>query len=148
MRLDHTRSPFRVACSVPRDRYKSTLDCIDGYHGVLFAEDDQHKTTFITEWGRYYYKRTPQGYGSSNDGYTHRTDDILDDIIQWSEDMETSFFRISILLSHCNKNGMIFSAEKVNFAKREVEYAGLVLGASSQQISTSPPSWIFQHLLH
>jgi hypothetical protein len=144
----HTRSPFiRVACSVPSQTYKSTLDCVDGYHGVPLAEEDQHKTTFITDWGRFYYKRTPHGYGSSNDGYTHRTDDILDgcpgkpeqqdfekivdDIIQWSNDIETSFFRISNVLSHCNKNGMIFSPEKFNFAKTEVEYVGLVLGTSS-----------------
>ena len=56
---------------------KSTLDCVDGYHRVPLAEKDKHKTTFITEWGRYRYTRCPQGYGSSNDGYTIWTDDIL-----------------------------------------------------------------------
>ena len=45
----HTRSPFQVVCSVPGGTYKTTLDCVDGYHGVPLAEEDQHKTTFLTE---------------------------------------------------------------------------------------------------
>ena len=60
----HTRSPFRVVCSVPRFMLKSTLDCVDGYHGVPLAEEDKHKTVFITEDGRYEYQRIPQGYGA------------------------------------------------------------------------------------
>ena len=45
--MHHTRSPFRVVCSVPPNTLKSTLDCVDGYHGY------KHKMTFITECGRY-----------------------------------------------------------------------------------------------
>ena len=35
--LHHTRSPLKVACSVPCGVLKSTLDCVDGYHGVEIA---------------------------------------------------------------------------------------------------------------
>ena len=145
----HTRSPFRVVCSVPRYMLKSTLDCVDGYHGVPLAEEDKHKTVFITEDGRYEYQRLPQGYGSSNDGYTIRTDEILskvpggpdkpdyekiiDDIIQWSENMEEAFHRICGILAHCSKAGMVFSPAKFVFAAREVEYAGFLVGWDSIQ---------------
>jgi hypothetical protein len=77
---------------------------------------------------------------SSGDSYTKHTDaslddcpekpsdndyeKIFDDIIQWSESMEQSFFRICLMLSHCNKNGMVFSPEKFMFAKETVEVAG------------------------
>ena len=104
------------------------------------AEEDRHKTTFATEWGLFRYLRVPQGYLSSGDSYTKHTDAILDDcpekppdndyekivddIIQWSETMEQSFFRICSLLSLCNKNGMVFSPEKFMFAKETVEFAG------------------------
>ena len=60
----HTRSPFKVVCTVPTGTIKSTLDCKDGYHGVPLAKEDRHKTTFITEQGRFRYARAPQGYGS------------------------------------------------------------------------------------
>jgi len=73
----HTRSPFNMVRSVPSGKHKSTLDCKDGYHGVPLDQADRHKTTFITEKGRYCYVRAPQGYGSSNDGYIYRTDKIL-----------------------------------------------------------------------
>ena len=145
----HTRTPFKVVCSVPSGTYKTTLDCVDGYHGVPLAEEDQHKTTFLTEKGRFCYRRVPQGYGSSNDGYTMRTDEILanvpgnpevndyekivDDIIQWSGDMETAFYRVCGILSHCAKAGMVFSAPKFVFGAKEVEYAGFLVGTDSIQ---------------
>ena len=46
--LHHTRSPFKAACSVPGGVLKSTLDCVDGYHGVEVAEEDRDKMSFIT----------------------------------------------------------------------------------------------------
>jgi hypothetical protein len=97
----HTRS---AAKSVPAGKLKSTLDCVDGYHGVESAKEDRHKTTFATEWGLFRYHRVPQGYLSSVDSYTKHTDAILetcpgkpdesdsekiiDDIIQWSDNLD------------------------------------------------------------
>merc|ERR1711954_344359 len=145
----HTRSPIKVVCSVPRGMVKTTLDCVDGYHGIPLAEEDWHKTTFLTEKGRYQYRRVPQGYGSSNDGYTIRTDEVLasvpgrpevvdyekivDDVIVWSPDVERAFFRVCNMLSHCAKAGMVFSAPKFVFGAKEVEYAGFLVGADSIQ---------------
>ena len=99
---------------MPANQLKSTLDCVDGYHGVELDPEDRHKTTFITEWGKYRYKRTPQGYRSSGDGYTMRTDEILDtcpdkpsitdyeklinDVLQWSSTLDVAFFRICKIL--------------------------------------------------
>ena len=141
----HTRTPFKVVCSIPQGMYKTTLDCVDGFHGIPLAEEDRHKTTFITEWGRYRYARVPQGYGSSTDGYTIRTDDILatvpgkpekcdyekivDDVIQWSGDLEAAFHRVCSMLSHCSKAGMVFSPSKFVFGAQEVEFAGFVVGS-------------------
>ena len=139
----HTRSPAKVARTVPANKLKSCLDCVDGYHGVEIAAEDRHKTTFITEDGKFRYKRIPQGYGSSGDGYTRRTDEILatcpgtpeiqdfekiiDDVIIWNDNLEEAFYRVCNILSHCNKSGMMFSAEKFHFAKEEVEFAGITI---------------------
>ena len=103
-------------------------------------EKDRHKTTFNTKWGMFRYLRVPQGYLSSGDSYTKHTDAILDvcpgkpaendfekiidDIIQWSENLEDAFFRICSILSHCNHNGMVFSPEKFEFASESVEFTG------------------------
>ena len=100
--------------------------------------------TFITEQGRFRYTRAPQGYGSSNDGYTQRTDTILngcpgkpeiqdydkivDDIIQWSDIVEQAFNRICSILSNCSKAGMVFNPDKFQLAKEELQYAGYMVG--------------------
>ena len=136
----HTRSAGEIAKSITASKLKSTLDCVDGYHGVELAAEDKHKTTFNTEWGMFRYLRVPQGYLSSEDSYTKHPDAILDacpgkpaendfemfidDIIQWSENGEDAFFRICSILSHCNQNGMVFSPEKFQFASRSVKFAG------------------------
>ena len=136
----HTRSAAEIVKTVRAGKLKSTLDCVDGYHGVELAKEDRHKTTFATEWGLFRYLRVPQGYLSSGDSYTKHTDAILDacpgkpaehdyekiidDIIQWSDSLESSFFRICSILSHCNQNGMVFSPEKFAFARESVEFAG------------------------
>jgi hypothetical protein len=74
----HTRSAAEIAKSVLAGKVKSTLDCVDGYHGVELAKEDHHKTTFATEWGLFRYLRVPQGYLSSGDRYTKHIDAILD----------------------------------------------------------------------
>jgi hypothetical protein len=73
----HTRNPAKAARTVQANKLKTTLDCVDGYHGAELVEADRHKTTFIKEWSKFRYKRIPQGYGSSGDGYTKHTDEIL-----------------------------------------------------------------------
>jgi hypothetical protein len=104
----------------------------------------------VWSWPRRTATRTPSPqneafsatsvYLSSGDSYTKHTDAILDDcpekpsendyekivddIIQLSEMMEQSFFRICSMLSYCNKNGMVFSPDKFMFAKETLEFAG------------------------
>ena len=101
--IHHTRSLFKVAGSIPANTLRTTLDCKDGYHGVEIREEDREKTSFLTEWGCYRYRRCPQGLAVSGDGYTKRTDEILsstpdkpgmmdiekivDDVCQWSDTM-------------------------------------------------------------
>ena len=55
-------SPRSSAKRFPGNKYKSTMGCVDGYHGIDLAEENRHKTTFATEWGKFRYKRAPQVY--------------------------------------------------------------------------------------
>ena len=60
-------------------------------------------------------------------------DKIVDDIIQWSGDLEAAFHRVCAILSHCGKAGMVFSTEKFVFAAEEVEYTGFLIGMETIQ---------------
>ena len=57
--------------------WKTVTDAWNGYHSVPLRESDRKLTTFITPWGRWRYKRLPQGFVSSQDGYNRRYDAIL-----------------------------------------------------------------------
>ena len=52
---------------------------------------------------------------------------IVNNIITHSDTVEGAFMRICSILSHCNKNGLVFNAEKIKFARKEVEFAGFMI---------------------
>ncbi len=98
------RSPFELAKGVPARTWRTVSDAWNSFHGLPLREKDRPLTTFITHRGRYRYKRAPQGYASSGDGYNRRMDEILtefprhkrcvDDNLTYDEDMEQHWWRI------------------------------------------------------
>ena len=49
----HTIPTSKQVHMVTSIKFKSTTDAWNGYHSMKIWEEDQHKTTFITESGRY-----------------------------------------------------------------------------------------------
>ncbi|MCP3680923.1 MAG: hypothetical protein GY782_11975, partial [Gammaproteobacteria bacterium] len=134
----HCDSPFRQATSVPENTYKTVLDAWNGYHSVALDPECRHMTTFITDWGRYRYITMPQGYKSAGDAYTERFDRIVngvrdktkcvDDSLLWSNTLEEAFYKTCEYLTLTGKNGIIMNPKKFVFGKKEVEFAGFVIG--------------------
>ena len=133
----YTPTPFGIVSVTPSETYKTVLDAWNGYHSLPLAKSARDATTFITEWGRYRYRRAPQGYHASGDAYTRRFDDItsefervsrcVDDSLLWNKTIEESFWHTFEYLRHCTNNGIIFNAEKFVFAKKTCEFAGFEL---------------------
>ena len=81
---------------------KTVLDATDSYHSIELDEESQMLTMFITEWGRYYFLRVPQGFFASGDIFTSRYDNItkdvsnkvkiIDDALLYSEGIQRSFW--------------------------------------------------------
>ena len=132
-----TQTPFGIVSVTPSDTYKTVLDAWNGYHSLPLAEGARHATTFITEWGRYRYRRAPQGYHASGDAYTRRFDDItsefervqrcVDDSLLWDTSIEDAFWHTFEYLKHCTNNGIIFNQEKFVFSRKTCEFAGFEL---------------------
>jgi len=130
----HTQSPFHQARSVPHNKKKTVFDAWNGYHSVPLHEEDYHLTTFITPWGRYRYRVSPQGYIASGDGYTRRYDEIvadipqktkcIDDALLWADDLEESFWQSVNWLNVCGENGVTLNPNKFVFGADDVEFAG------------------------
>ena len=130
----HTESCWSLAASVPAGVKKSVLDAWHGYHSLPIAEEDRPLTTFITPFGRYRYCTTPQGFLAAGDGYTDRSDRVMqdvprmkkcvDDCLLYDSDIATNFYRVCDFLSLCSSNGIIFNSSKFQFAEEEVQFVG------------------------
>ena len=131
----HCQSPFKLASQIPPETKKSILDATDGFHAIVLDEESRPLTTFITEWGRYRYKRLPQGYSASQDAYTRRYDELIkdipdkvkciDDALLYSGDIESSFFAVFDYLTLCARNGITINKKKFVFCQDTVTFAGL-----------------------
>ena len=131
----HCQSPFRLASQVPPHTWKSVVDATDGYHAIPLDDESKPLTTFITEWGRYRYRRLPQGYSASQDAYTRRYDHIIkdvprkvkciDDTLLYSDSIESSFYDAFDYLTVCAQNGITINMDKFQFCKETVTFAGL-----------------------
>ena len=132
-----TEPPLQQAMTVPHHMKKTTLDAWNGYHSVAIREQDRHFTTFITPWGRFRYKTTPQGYLASGDAYTHRyykvtmgfknKRQVIDDSLLFQPTTGEAFTHTASYLTLCGKNGIILNPSKFEFAEDEVEWAGVKL---------------------
>ena len=129
-----SESPFHAARRVPAGTWKTVTDAWNGYHSIPLRESDRHLTTFITPFGRWRYKRALQGYVSSGDGFNRRFDAILtdfqrkervvDDTIHYDTDLEEHWWRTIDFLSTAGAAGVILNPDKLQFAEREVDFAG------------------------
>ena len=135
----HTPSPFNLFASVPPGTKKTVLDAWNGYHSLPLAEKARDATTFITEWGRYRYRRAPQGFHTSGDGYTRRMDDItagterlkrcVDDSLLWDSSLEESFWHTVRYITLCGEHGVVFNPSKFAFGADTVDFAGFTVTA-------------------
>ena len=132
--VHHTPSPFNMVASVPTGKRKTVLDAWNGYHSLPLNDSSKDATTFITEWGRYRYRRAPMGFHTSGDAYTRRFDDItsnqyrtvrcIDDSLLWDNTIEEAFWHTFEYLKTCADGGIIFNKDKFQFAQETAEFAG------------------------
>ena len=129
-----SKSPFSLARSVPDNSFKTVYDAWNGFHSVLIREEDRHLTTFITPWGLFRYKRAPQGFLSSGDGYNRRFADLtvhiariercVDDTLMHDAELEEHWWRAINFIELCGRAGIVLNPEKFQFAQSTVNFAG------------------------
>ena len=139
--MHHTPSPFNLVSSIPTGKLKTVLDAWNGYHSLPLTSAGKEATTFITEWGRYRYRRAPMGFHASGDAYTRRFDDItagqkrvvrcVDDSLLWDSDIESAFWHTCKYIKLCADSGIIFNRDKFTFAEATAEFAGFEITMDS-----------------
>ena len=78
--VNYGNTPHQLVCDLPPNQKKTVLDAWNGYHAVELVDEAKEATTFITKWGPYRYRSSPQGYHASGDHYTRRMDELTMDV--------------------------------------------------------------------
>ena len=130
--------PFHVVSSIPLYTYKTVADAYNGYHQIALDSESSKLTTFITEFGRFRYLRTPQGLCSAGDAYNSRYDQVLSDIprkhrivhdtVLHDSNIEEAFFHMFDFLLTCALNRVTLTPTKFKFGRKEVDSARYHLG--------------------
>lgn len=141
-----TESPFHLARKVPANTWKTVTDAWNGYHSVPLRPEDRHFTTFITPFGRWRYRRAPQGYLGSGDAFNQRIaaalvdftrkERCVDDTVHYDANLEEHWWRTIDYLRLANQVGIILNPDKFQFCCQEVDFAGFRI--SSQSIQPLP----------
>ena len=126
-----------IFAEINQAKYLSTIDLSKGYWQIPVAEEDVHKTGFVTTEGTYVFKRMPFGMVNSAatfnrmmrkllDGLeyvTHYIDDILVYTNTWAEHLEVLdqlFTRIRNANLHVRPSKCTLGAQSVDFLGHRV----------------------------
>ena len=86
---------------------------------------------------------SPQGHKASGDGYTQRFNEIIQDIpdkikiindtLQWSDNLEQCFWRTCKFLDTCDQNGIILNGcpNKFKFGEDMIQFVGFEVGVDT-----------------
>ena len=81
-------SPAVSVADIPRERARffTKADCLLGYHQVPVEESSKDLTTFITEFGRFRYKRVPFGIANIAKIFNRKMEDHLRTREHWTSE--------------------------------------------------------------
>ena len=125
---------------VGQAKYITTLDLAKGYYWqVPVAEEDRHKTAFITTKGLYQFKMMPFGlYGAPATfqrmmdevirGMSQFTSAYLDDLIMFSATWEDHLSHLRAVLVRLREVGLTTKPSKCQLAMAQCTYLGHVVG--------------------
>ena len=112
----------------------SKVDMKLAFHHVDVAEQDRHKTTTLTPWGAYVWKKLPMGLASSAQSYQRWMDHILkgmdgifcymDDILCYADSKSKHMEILTELFTRLNAAGLTLSVDKCRFALSEIDFLG------------------------
>ncbi len=120
-------------------RIMSCIDLCSGFHQILIAEEDRHKTAFSTCFGHFQYVRMAMGSKGAPSHFMRVMEIVLkdvlrkfvlvylDDLIVYSKNMEEHAEHLRIVFKLLQDAGLKMKPSKCSFAKRSVEFLGHIV---------------------
>lgn len=123
----------------------SKIDLNKGFHQVKLTEDCQKLTTFITPFGRFYYKRLPFGISSAPEEFVTRFAQILhdipnivfhvDEVLIFGKTVEIHDSTLRKVLKRLSEEGITLNKDKSIFGVTEIDFLGSTLSSKGVRIS-------------
>ncbi len=134
-------SPWQTISTInPGSRYYTVLDGLKGYHQVELDQPSRRLLTFVTPRGRMRYKRLPMGWHGAGDLYHERLTRALstvdpatharvveDILVHTPEGGKAHQKAVGQVLQACQQHQVSINAEKVQYGRRRVKFAGFIL---------------------
>ncbi|UYV62474.1 LLGL1 [Cordylochernes scorpioides] len=119
--------------------YFSKLDANSGFWQFGLAKESQKLTTFITPFGRFFFKRIPFGITSAPEIFQRKMTQLLgniegvvcfmDDIVVYGSSLEEHNERVRQVLKKIQEEGMTLNPEKCQFGVETVKFLGHTLSS-------------------
>ena len=115
----------------------SKLDAASGYHQIPLHEASAKLTTFITSFGRFYFKRIPFGISSGPEIFQRLMTEILkeiegvvcyfDDILIHTADEESHRHLLKRVKDKLQEAGLKLNGQKCTYFKKEIKFLGHII---------------------
>ena len=117
----------------------TSLDLFSGYWQIEIEPEDQHKTSFVCEFGQFEFIRMPFGLTNAPATFQRFMNYIfrkalnvyvlvyLDDIIVFSKTIEEHVLHLEKVFETLTNSGLRLKLTKCHFAKKEIEYLGHII---------------------
>ncbi|UYV74340.1 K02A2.6-like [Cordylochernes scorpioides] len=119
--------------------YFSKLDANSGFWQFGLAKESQKLTTFITPFGRFFFKRIPFGITSAPEIFQRKMTQLLgkiegvvcfmDYIVVYGSSLEEHNERVRQVLKKIQEEGMTLNPEKCQFGVKTVKFLGHTLSS-------------------
>ena len=115
----------------------SKLDAASGYHQIPLDEASAKLTTFITPFGRFYFKRLPFGISSGPEIFQRLMTEILkeikgvvcyfDDILIHTAHEESHRHLLNRVKDKLQEAGLKLNEQKFTYFKKEIKFLGHII---------------------
>ena len=113
------------------------LDATNGFWQIPLDDESAKLTTFISPFGRYFYRRLPQGIKSAPEIFQRTVEEIIageehavcffDDILVFSENKEVHEKHLKNTMEKLNSAGIKLNKEKCQFRQQEIDFLDFVI---------------------